>query len=58
MKLGVLLAMYHSDNEFFFVDVLSDGKLDRSLFFMAGPKVLSYSRHLGRNRRGKWLYKF
>ena len=58
MKLGVLLVIYHSNNEIFFVVVLSNGKLDRSLFFMAELKVLSYSRHLGRNRQGKWLYKF
>ena len=46
MKLGVLLAIYHSNNEIFFVVMLCHGKLDRSLFCMAGPKGLCYSRHL------------
>ena len=41
-----------------FVVMLCHGKLDRSLFCMAGPKGLCYSRHLGRNRRAKELYQF
>ena len=41
-----------------FVVMLCHGKLDRSLFFMAGPKMLCYSRHQGRNRRGKELCQF
>ena len=58
VKLGVLLTIYHSKNEVFFVVMLCHGKLDRSLFCMAGPKGLCYSRHQGRNRRGKELYQF